>query len=140
MGIYRAYREGRLGHDALVKTLEQIQALYLRKTVVGESREHLMAQLCRKWLRFGYPIGDLARRSPSDERVRNALRFQPLPYAGYVLQRLEEEPPPNLAGAADRTHLPAEPIGHVERRRRTAMGNLHRGRAGPLQGADVDDR
>ena len=111
MGIYRAYREGRLGHDALVKTLEQIQALYLRKTVVGESREHLIAQLCRKWLRFGYPIGDLARRSPSDERVRNALRFQPLPYAGDVLQRLEEEPPPSLAGLQIEHIFPQAPSG-----------------------------
>jgi Protein of unknown function DUF262/Protein of unknown function (DUF1524) len=111
MGIYRAYRKGLLDNDALVKTLEQIQALYLRKQVVGESREHLMAQLCRKWVRFGYPIGDLARRSPSDERVRRALRFQPLPYAGYVLQRLEMEPPPSLEGLQIEHIFPQIPSG-----------------------------
>jgi hypothetical protein len=37
----------------------------------------------------GYPIREIVRRTPSNERVRNALRYQALPHADYVLQRLD---------------------------------------------------
>jgi hypothetical protein len=57
--------------------------------VVGKSRDHLAAQLCRSLKKSGYPIREIVRRTPSDERVRNALKYRALPHAGYVLQRLE---------------------------------------------------
>lgn len=90
LGVYRDYQLDRITRDDLLEVLEQLQSLYLRKMVVGASRDHLAAQLCRKRSQYGYPIRALARRMPSDERIREALAHRPLPHAGYVLQRIDE--------------------------------------------------
>ena len=89
MAVYRDYQLRAIDRDVLLETLERLQSLFLRKMVVGESRDHLAAQLCRRLKKSGYPIREIVRRTPSDERVRNALKYQALPHAGYVLQRLE---------------------------------------------------
>jgi hypothetical protein len=89
MAVYRDYRRNVIGKDVLLETLEQLQSLFLRKMVVGESRDHVAAQLCRRLNKSGYPIREILRRTPSDERVRNALKYRALPHAGYVLRRLE---------------------------------------------------
>ena len=89
MAVYRDYQRKVIGRDVLLETLERLQSLFLRKMVVGESRDHLAAQLCRRLKKSGYPIREIVRRTPSNERVRNALKYRALPHAGYVLQRLE---------------------------------------------------
>lgn len=90
LGVYRDYQLGEIHKNGLIETLEQLQALYLRKMVVGASRDHLAAQLCRKRRQYGYPMREIARRMPTDERIRQALKHNPLPHAGYVLRRIEE--------------------------------------------------
>ena len=94
--VYRDYQLEEIDRSVLLEILEQLQSLYLRKMVVGASRDHLAAQLCRKRRQYGYPINAIVRRTPSDERVRLALKYRALPHAGYVLQRLEG--PANLKG------------------------------------------
>ena len=90
LGVYRDYQIGTLSWRALVEILEQLQSLYLRKMVVGADRDHLAAQLCRKRRQYGYPIRAIAQRTPSDERVREALAYRPVPLAEYVLDRIDE--------------------------------------------------
>ena len=90
MAVYHDYRHTPTNLETFIETLEELQALYLRRMVVGESRDHLAAQLCRRLKKYGYPIRGMAQRSPSDERVRNALRYRQVPHVGYVLHRLEE--------------------------------------------------
>lgn len=99
LGIYRDYQLNVFDRNSLLEMLEQLQALYLRKAVVGASRDHLAARLCRKRRQYGYPIRDIARRMPTDERIREALKRNPLPHAGYVLRRIEE--PHNLDQLGD---------------------------------------
>lgn len=89
MAVYRDYQRNVIGRDVLLDTLERLQSLFLRKMVVGESRDHLVAQLCRRLKKSGYPIREIVRRTPSNGRVRNALKYRALPHAGYVLQRLD---------------------------------------------------
>jgi hypothetical protein len=88
--VYRDRQLGVIDRGALLEILEQLQSLYLRKMVVGASRDHLPAQLCRKRRQYGYPISAIARKTPSDERIRLALTYQELPHAGYVLYRIDE--------------------------------------------------
>lgn len=99
LGVYRDYQLSAIDRNALLAILEQLQSLYLRKMVVGASRDHLAAQLCRKRRQYGYPIRDIARGMPTDARVREALKHNPLPHAGYVLRRIEE--PYNLDPLGD---------------------------------------
>jgi hypothetical protein len=92
--VLRAYHEhtaGELTRDALVQTLENVQSLLLRRIVVGVSNERLVARLCRARAE-GPSSLDFAfsRITPSDERVRVALKFGDLPHASYVLGRLAD--------------------------------------------------
>jgi len=91
MATYRDWKHGTIDRTELIDTLDQLQALYLRRMVVGQSRDHLAAQLCRRRTQYGHTqlARDIARRSPSDERVRNALQYRSVPHAGYVLRRLD---------------------------------------------------
>ncbi len=89
LGVFRDYQLNMIDRNALLEILEHLQSLYLRKMVVGASRDHLAAQLCRKRRQYGYPILEIDRRMPTDERIREALKHNPLPHAGYVLRRIE---------------------------------------------------
>jgi len=98
MAVYRDYQRKIIGRYELLETLEGLQSLFLRKMVVGESRDHLAAQLCRRLnksrhseRRHDQVIREIVRRTPSNERVANALKYRTLPHAGYVLQRLETD-------------------------------------------------
>jgi hypothetical protein len=89
MRAYREYEESGLTLRELVETLENVQALYLRRTVVGLSNDRLIARLCRA--RDEGPeelVRAITRIMPSDERVRVALKYSDLPHAGHVLSRL----------------------------------------------------
>jgi len=89
MRAYRDYSSGAVDRDALVATLEQIQSLLLRRTVVGLSNDRLVARLCRarEAGTNGLEVA-IARITPSDARVRVELKFGALPHAAYVLGRI----------------------------------------------------
>lgn len=105
LGVYRDYQLGQIDKTALIEILEQLQSLYIRKMVVGSSRDHLAAQLCRKWQQYGYPIRDISRWMPTDERVRQALKHNTLPHADYVLRRIEEPHDLNQVGDLQIEHI-----------------------------------
>ncbi|TQJ32092.1 DUF262 domain-containing protein [Microbacterium sp. SLBN-146] len=89
MRAYRDYEQGRIALQGLVDTLEHVQSLYLRRTVVGLSNDRLIARLCRA--RDEGPdelIRAITRITPSDERVRAALKYSDLPHAAHVLSRI----------------------------------------------------
>lgn len=103
MRAYRDYSLGVVGKDTLIGTLEHVQALLIRRTVVGLHTDRLVARLCRA--RNDGPaklISAIARITPSDERVRVALKYGALPHPAYVLGR--------LAGAEDLTGLDVEHV------------------------------
>lgn len=91
MGAYRDHSRDELTKHALIVLLEQIQSLQLRRKIVGLSNDRLVARLCRA--RRVSPeslVLAIARVTPSDERVRVALKFGALPHAAYVLGRLAD--------------------------------------------------
>ena len=89
MRDYRDYAHGVLDRTALIETLEGLQSLLLRRTVVGLETDRLVARLARareeSAVAFAHAI---ARITPSDERVRVALKYGELPHPAYVLGRL----------------------------------------------------
>ncbi len=90
--VLRAYRDhahGRVDRPTLLRTLEYVQSLLLRRTVVGVGNDRLVARLCRA-RQDGQDSLEraISRITPSDERVRVALRYGDLPHAAYVLGRL----------------------------------------------------
>ncbi len=89
MREYRDFTSGRRDRTRLIDALEHVQSLLLRRTVVGLGNERLVARLCRARDESPHRLADaMARITPSDERVRVALRFGDLPHAAYVLGRL----------------------------------------------------
>ncbi|MET4780651.1 DUF262 domain-containing protein [Glaciihabitans sp. UYNi722] len=91
MHAYRDYSRVAITRDALIETLEHVQALLIRRTVVGLSNDRLVARLCRSRDTGSDSLaGAIARITPSDERVRIALKYSALPHAAYVLGRLAD--------------------------------------------------
>ena len=89
MSLYGDYRQGRLSHEELIAALEQVQTLLLRRAVVGLPIEHIVARLCRARAEGADALQyAISRITPSDERVRVALKYGALPHAEYVLGRL----------------------------------------------------
>ncbi len=90
--VLRAFRDfarGEVDEATFIRSLEHVQSLLLRRAAVGLSTDRLVARLCRA--REGGPqslIAAIARITPSDERVRVALKYGALPHASYVLGRL----------------------------------------------------
>ena len=74
---------------ALIATLEYVQSLLLRRTVVGVSTIG-SSPGCAARGEDGQDSLEraIARITPSDERVRVALKYGELPHAAYVLGRL----------------------------------------------------
>ncbi|VXC32984.1 conserved hypothetical protein [Microbacterium sp. 8M] len=90
MNVYRDHQRGAISKDELIRTLERIQSLLLRRAVVGVPTDRLIARLCRA--RAEGPeqlLKAFARITPSDERIRVALKFADLPHALYVLGRIQ---------------------------------------------------
>ncbi|WP_291054194.1 DUF262 domain-containing protein [Herbiconiux sp.] len=91
MRAYDDYAHSGSSAITLIRTLESVQSLLLRRTVVGLTNDRLVARLCR-----AREDGDdslvraIARITPSDERVRVGLKFTELPHAPYVLGRLAD--------------------------------------------------
>ena len=89
MRAYRDYAQGIIEIDTLVGTLEEVQSLLLRRTVVGVPTQRLVARLCRARATAPQSLSlAIARITPSDERVRVALKYGALPHPAYVLGRL----------------------------------------------------
>ena len=90
--VMRAYREhvrGAAPAGALVDILELVQSLLLRRTIVGLDNDRLVGRLCRaREAGADSLVRAIARITPSDARVRVALRYGDLPHAAYVLGRL----------------------------------------------------
>ena len=82
-------RDGLIDRDALIATLEALQALLMRRAVAGLPLERLVARLCRAREEGDESLRHaLARITPSDDRMRAALKFGELPHPAYVLGRL----------------------------------------------------
>ncbi|MHC2999036.1 DUF262 domain-containing protein [Microbacterium sp. HJ5] len=86
---YRDWKHGAVDGDELVVTLEHVQALLLRRTIVGIGTERIVARLCRAredgWDAL---VAAISRITPSDERIRAAVKYSELPHPAYVLGRL----------------------------------------------------
>ncbi|WP_314502196.1 DUF262 domain-containing protein [uncultured Microbacterium sp.] len=89
MRVYRDHTRGAIDFRQFLATIADVQSLLLRRTVVGTPTESLVARLCRAReegtdeLRLA-----LGRITPSDERVRVALKYGELPHPRQVLGRL----------------------------------------------------
>ncbi|MDQ0645624.1 DUF262 domain-containing protein [Microbacterium murale] len=91
MSAYSDHARGLIPRDELIETLEWIQALYLRRALVGLPAERLIARLCRARAEGrGALMRAFARITPSDERVSAVLKYAELPHAAYVLGRIEQ--------------------------------------------------
>lgn len=91
MRAYRDWKHGRIQTAELVTTLEYVQALLLRRAIVGTGTDRIVARLCRAredgWDSL---VAAMSRITPSDERIRAALKYSDLPHAPYVLGRLAD--------------------------------------------------
>ncbi len=89
MRAYRDHSRGTEHANALIETLEQVQSLLLRRTIVGLDNDRLVGRLCRaREARADTLARAIARITPSDARVRVALKYGVLPHSTYVLARL----------------------------------------------------
>lgn len=90
--VMRAYRDHLRGTEdtsAVIRTLELVQSLLLRRTIVGLENERLVGRLCRARETGADALARaIARITPSDARVRVALKYGDLPHTAYVLGRL----------------------------------------------------
>lgn len=89
MRSYRDFELGRIDRDELLQTLELVQSLLVRRSVVGIGTERLVARLCRaREEGFDALVTAVSRITPSDERVSVALKNSELPHARYILARI----------------------------------------------------
>lgn len=100
MRLYRDQRHGVLDRAELLTSLDHLQSLLLRRTVLGLSTERLVARLCRA-ADGGRDdlVRAIARITPSDERTRVGLKYGALPHTAYVLGRLADVAPDAPTGA-----------------------------------------
>lgn len=89
MEAYRDWKRGTIDRHELVSTLDHVQTLLLRRTVVATGTDRIVARLCRA-RREGWDalVAAFSRITPSDERIRAALKYSELPHPAYVLGRL----------------------------------------------------
>jgi hypothetical protein len=89
MRVYRDYARGTIDAEEFFRTVDDVQSLLLRRTVVGTPTDSLVARLCRAREGGADDLGRaLGRITPSDERVRVALKYGDLPHPRQVLGRL----------------------------------------------------
>jgi hypothetical protein len=80
---------GHRTHAELLTTLQSVESLLLRREIVGVPNDRIVARLCRAHSEGESSlIHAVARITPSNERVRVALKFGDVPHPGYVLGRL----------------------------------------------------
>lgn len=89
MRVYRDYVRGTIEAGEFLRTIDDVQSLLLRRTVVGTPTDGLVARLCRAREGGAEELARaLGRITPSDERVRVALKYGDLPHPRQVLGRL----------------------------------------------------
>ncbi|MFJ4045338.1 DUF262 domain-containing protein [Microbacterium sp. NPDC089987] len=90
MSAYGDYRRGAVPREQLIDVLEWVQALFLRRAIVGLPTDRLIARLCRARTE-GHDalMRAIGRITPSDERVSAVLKYGELPHPAYVLGRIE---------------------------------------------------
>jgi hypothetical protein len=90
MSAYGDYRRGLIPREQLIDVLEWVQALFLRRAIVGLPADRLIARLCRARAE-GHDalMRAIGRITPSDERVSAVLKYGELPHPAYVLGRIE---------------------------------------------------
>ncbi|GGM13668.1 DUF262 domain-containing protein [Nakamurella endophytica] len=114
--VLRAYHDhtsGRVDAQRLLRTLEDVQALLLRRTVVEIGTDRLVARLCRASEQGPEALARaMARITPSDERVRISLKYRPLPHPRYVLGRLADADVPDGGAGAPAAGQPLD-VEHV---------------------------
>jgi hypothetical protein len=93
MRVYRDHVAGTLDRARLRETLATVQSLLVRRAVVGVRSDRLAARLCRA-AGDGHDalVQAVARITPSDDRIRVALKYSELPHASFVLHRLSGAP------------------------------------------------
>lgn len=91
MALCARHRKGELDRAVLLELLEDLQSLLLRREVVAIASDRLAARLVRA-LDGGIAslVSAMSRLTPSDDRVRVALKHSPLPHPEYVLSRLAQ--------------------------------------------------
>lgn len=90
LSVYSEHARGLIERDELVETLEWIQAMYLRRTLVNLPNERLVARLCRARAHGRDALARaFARITPSDERVSAVVKYSELAHPAYVLGRIE---------------------------------------------------
>lgn len=96
LGMYDDYASKRIPKQTFIDALEQLQTMFIRRTLVNLDRDlRMIGTLCRELRESGYPVTGLVRRSPEDPQVRLALSHGTLPNPAYVLSRLQR-PSPHL--------------------------------------------
>lgn len=89
MRAYRDFEQEIIARDELIETLEMVQSLLVRRSVVGTGVERLVARLCRARDDGREAlVSAISRITPSDERVAVALKYSELPHSAYVLRRI----------------------------------------------------
>ena len=89
MRAYRDYQLDAITREQLIETLEMVQALLTRRSVVGTGTDRLVARLCRARAQgVDALVAAISRITPSDERIAVALKYSELPHAPYVLGRI----------------------------------------------------
>jgi hypothetical protein len=89
MRTYRDFELGATSHEEVVETLEMIQSLLVRRSVVGTGVDRLVARLSRaREEGRDALVSAISRITPSDERIAVALKYSDLPHARYVLGRI----------------------------------------------------
>lgn len=102
------YGDGDIGRDELLDVLDDLQSLLLRRDVVATSSDRLVARLVRASAEgIDELITAISRLTPSDDRVRVALKHSPLPHPEYVLSRLAEVDPTSEELIVDHVFPPA---------------------------------
>ncbi len=90
LSVYSEHARGLIEREELIETLEWIQAMYLRRTLVNLPNERLVARLCRARVHGRDALARaFARITPSDERVSAVLKYSELAHPAYVLGRIE---------------------------------------------------
>jgi len=89
MRTYRDFVRGVVDADEFARTARDLESLLVRRSVVGVPTDSLVARLCRAREGGGDELRRaISRITPSDERVRVALKYGDLPHPRYVLGRL----------------------------------------------------
>lgn len=97
LALYDDYRRGLITSETLTGGLEQLQTMLIRRATVGLATQlPMVGVMCREWQTLGHEAFDgMVQRTPEDPHVRLNLTHSKLPYAGYVLHRLQGVEPDN---------------------------------------------